>query len=109
MKKLTAFIFFILILFVAAYAGSPYYTAYQLKQAYEAKDGAVIANHIDYDSLRPDLKTQLNSKFADTLSQYPMIAQLGGAPLTQAANEFIVRSVEGAITPQNIWNKIKNI
>ncbi|WP_230656312.1 DUF2939 domain-containing protein [Psychrobacter sp. I-STPA10] len=102
MKKFITFLFFLLILCVAVFAGSPYYTAYQLKNAYDAKDGAAIANQIDYDSLRPNIQSQLNTKFANTLSDYPMVAQLGGTALTQAADEFIDRSVEGAITPQNI-------
>ena len=102
MKKLITFLLFIFVLAVAVFAGSPYYSAYQLKNAYDAKDGATIANGIDYDLLRPNIKTQLNTKFANTLSQYPMVAQLGGTALTQAADEFINRSVEGAITPSNI-------
>ena len=87
---------------MAAFAASPYYSAYQLKNAYDAKDGTAIVNQIDFDSLRPNIKTQLNTKFSNTLSEYPMVAQLGGTALTQAADEFIDRSVEGAVTPQNI-------
>ena len=102
MKKFSAFLLFILILCVAVFAVSPYYSAYQLKNAYDAKDGTAIVNQIDFDSLRPNIKTQLNTKFSNTLSEYPMVAQLGGTALTQAADEFIDRSVEGAVTPQNI-------
>lgn len=102
MKKLSALIMLILIAAVVVYAGSPYYTAYQLKAAYDNKDGQAIAQAIDYEQLRPRVTSQLTSKFASTLGQYPMIAELGGEPLTAAANGFIVKAVDGAITPQNI-------
>ena len=36
------------------------------------------------------------------MTKYPLVAELGGAPLTEAANGFITQSVNGAITPQNI-------
>ena len=49
MKKLTAFILLIIVMAVVVYAGSPYYSAYQLKNAYDAKDGATIAAAIDYE------------------------------------------------------------
>ncbi len=102
MKKLIAFILLIVVIVVAIYAGSPYYSAYQLKNAYDNKDGATIAAAIDYEQVRPSIYTQLASKFADTLRQYPLVAELGGAPLAQAADNFISQAVEGAITPENI-------
>ena len=102
MKKLTTLLLLLVIIAVAIFAGSPYYSAYQLKNAYDAKDGATIAAAIDYEQLRPSVKTQLTDKFANTIAQYPMVAELGGEPLTQAANDFIMQAVDGAITPQNI-------
>ncbi len=102
MKKLFALIILLVIVFVAVYAGSPYYSAYQLKKAYDAKDGATVAAAIDYERMRPSVYNQLASKFDDTLTQYPLVAELGGAPLKQAADNFISQAVEGAITPENI-------
>ncbi len=102
MKKLSTLLLLLVIIAIAIYAGSPYYSAYQLKNAYDAKDGATIAAAIDYDQLRPSIQTQLTTKFANTLTQYPLIAELGGEAITQAADEFIMQSVEGAITPDNI-------
>lgn len=99
MKKL---IVLLIVIAVAVFAGSPYYSAYQLKNAYDAKDGATIAAAIDYDQVRPSIQTQLTSQFTATMSKYPLVAELGGEPLTQAANDFIVKAVDGAITPQNI-------
>ena len=99
MKKLLVLL---IIIAVTIYAGSPYYSAYQLKNAYDAKDGAAIAAAIDYEQLRPSIETQLTDQFANTMTQYPLVAELGGAPLTDAANDFIVQAVAGAITPQNI-------
>ncbi|WP_350561740.1 DUF2939 domain-containing protein [Psychrobacter sp. CAL346-MNA-CIBAN-0220] len=102
MKKLTTLLLLLVVIAVAIYAGSPYYSAYQLKNAYDAKDGATIAAAIDYEQVRPSVQTQLTSQFANTITLYPMVAELGGKPLIQAANGFIAQAVEGAITPQNI-------
>lgn len=99
MKKL---IVLLIVIAVTVYAGSPYYSAYQLKNAYEAKDGATIAAAIDYDQLRPSIQNQLTTQFTATMTQYPLVAELGGEPLMQAANSFITQAVDGAITPQNI-------
>ena len=99
MKKL---IVLLIVIAVAIYGGSPYYSAYQLKNAYDAKDGATIAAAIDYEQVRPSIQNQLTSQFAVTMTKYPLVAELGGPPLTEAANGFITQAVDGAITPQNI-------
>ena len=102
MKKLLALLMLLVVITVSIYAGSPYYSAYQLKKAYDAKDGATVAAAIDYERMRPSIYNQLASKFANTLTQYPLVAELGGAPLKQAADNFISQAVEGAITPENV-------
>ena len=99
MKKL---IVLLIVIAIAIYGGSPYYSAYQLKNAYDAKDGATIAAAIDYEQVRPSIQNQLTSQFAVTMTKYPLVAELGGAPLTEAANGFIIQAVDDAITPQNI-------
>lgn len=108
MKKLSTVILLLLVIAVAVFAGSPYYSAYQLKKAYDAKDGATLAQAIDYEQLRPSIQTQLTDKFANTMQHYPLVAQLGGAPLTQAADGFITQAVEGAITPDNVERLINS-
>ncbi|SJN42262.1 DUF2939 domain-containing protein [Psychrobacter sp. JB385] len=99
MKKL---IVLLIVIAIAVYAGSPYYSAYQLKNAYEDKDGATIAAAIDYDQVKPSIQNQLTTQFTTTMTKYPLVAELGGEPLTQAANRFITEAVDGAITPQNV-------
>lgn len=106
MKKLSTLLILLVVIAVAVYAGAPYYSAYQLKNAYDAKDGATIAAAIDYEQVRPSIQNQLTDKFAHTMTKYPLVAELGGEALTQAANGFIAQSVDGAITPQNIENLI---
>ena len=108
MKKLSTVILLLLVIAVAVFAGSPYYSAYQPKKAYDAKDGATLAQAIDYEQLRPSIQTQLTDKFANTMQHYPLVAQLGGAPLTQAADGFITQAVEGAITPDNVERLINS-
>lgn len=102
MKKLIGVIILLVVVAGVVFAGSPYYSAYQLKKAYDAKDGATIAAAIDYERMRPSVYNQLTNKFANTMTKYPMVAELGGAPLEQAADNFINQAVEGAITPENI-------
>ena len=102
MKKLLALLMLLVVIAIAVYAGSPYYSAYQLKKAYDAEDGATVAAAIDYERMRPSVYNQLASKFDDTLTQYPLVAELGGPPLKQAADNFISQAVEGAITPENV-------
>ncbi|WP_201587474.1 DUF2939 domain-containing protein [Psychrobacter jeotgali] len=102
MKKLLALVMLLVVIAVAVYGGSPYYTAYQLKNAYDANDGATIAAAIDFEQVRPSVQSQLTGKFANTMTRYPLVAELGGEPLQQAANEFITGAVDEAITSQNI-------
>lgn len=99
MKKLLVLL---IVIAVTVYAGSPYYSAYQLKNAYDANDGAAIAAAIDYEQVRPSVQTQLTNQFATTIRSYPLVSELGGEPLIQAANTFIIKAVNGAITAQNV-------
>ena len=102
MKSLKFFLVTLVIVAVALFAGSPYYTAYQLKKAYDANDGAALVSHINFDQLQPNIQNQLTTKFSNTLQQYPLVAQLGGDALVQAADDFIVQSVNKAVTADNI-------
>ncbi|WP_201615604.1 DUF2939 domain-containing protein [Psychrobacter urativorans] len=108
MKKLFTLLLLLVIVAVAVFAGSPYYSAYQLKNAYDAKEGATVAAAIDYERVRPSVERQLTDKFANTMTKYPGVAALGGEPLTEAANGFIIQAVDGAITPQNIERLISS-
>lgn len=107
MKKLITLLVLILIIFAAIFFGSPYYTAYQLKNAYDAYDGDTITQHIDFEQLQPNIESQLTQRFAATLTQYPLVAQLGGEPLKQTANGFIRQSTRKTITAENISSLIK--
>lgn len=106
MKSLKFILITLIVVAIAVFAGSPYYTAYQLKQAYDAHDGTALASHINFDQLQPNIENQLTSKFSNTLQQYPLVAQLGGDALNQAANEFISSAVSNAITADNVTRLI---
>lgn len=106
MKSLKFILITLIVVAIAVFAGSPYYTAYQLKQAYDANDGAALASHINFGQLQPNIENQLTSKFSNTLQQYPLVAQLGGDALNQAANEFISSAVSNAVTADNITRLI---
>ncbi len=106
MKSLKVILITLIVVAIAVFAGSPYYTAYQLKQAYDANDGTALASHINFDQLQPNIENQLTSKFSNTLQQYPLVAQLGGDALNQAANEFISSAVSNAVTADNVTRLI---
>lgn len=106
MKPLKFILIILIVVAIAVFAGSPYYTAYQLKQAYDAHDGTALASHINFDQLQPNIENQLTSKFSNTLQQYPLVAQLGGDALNQAANEFISSAVSNAVTADNVTRLI---
>lgn len=106
MKSLKFLLVTLLIVVVAMFAGSPYYTAYQLKKAYDANDGAALVSYINFDQVQPNIQNQLTTQFDHTLQQYPLVAQLGGDALTQAADDFITLSVNKAVTADNISNLI---
>ena len=102
MKKLISLVVVVLLILAGIFFGSPYYTAYQLKEAYDAKDGAAIAEAIDYEQLQSNLSGQLTDSLQQTLTQYPMVTQLAGPALEQAADDFITNAVKGAVQPENI-------
>ncbi len=102
MKKLLSLLFGILLIGLLIFGGSPYYRVYQLKKAYDNHDGQTLVKQIDFNQLRPNIEQQLKQSFAQTLALYPMLAKLGGAPLTVAADEFIQQSVNEAVTADNI-------
>ena len=106
MKSLKFILITLIVVAIAVFAGSPYYTAYQLKQAYDAHDGTALTSHINFDQLQPNIENQLTSKFSNTLQQYPLVAQLGGDALNQAANEFISSAVSNAVTADNVTRLI---
>lgn len=106
MKSLKFILITLIVVAIAVFAGSPYYTAYQLKQAYDAHDGTALASHINFDQLQPNIENQLTSKFSNTLQQYTLVAQLGGDALNQAANEFISSAVSNAVTADNVTRLI---
>ena len=106
MKLLKSLFITLLIVGIAMFAGSPYYTAYQLKKAYDANDGAALVSHINFDQVQPNIHNQLTTKLDHTLQQYPLVAQLGGDALTEAANDLITQSVNKAVTADNISHLI---
>lgn len=106
MKILKFLLVFLVFAAIALFAGSPYYTAYQLKNAYEANDGEAVVSHIDFNQLQPNVELQLITKFSNTMQQYPMVAQLGGDALSEAARKFITNSVNKAVTADNISSLI---
>ncbi len=98
---LIAFIGFDLLLIVAFFA-TPYFTAYRMKLAADAHDGAALSEHIEFPSVRQSLKDQINATVAAELEQQkksnPIAAMLGAA----GANLLADKLVETYVTPEGI-------
>lgn len=110
MKK----VFFLIIVIVLALVGwffaSPYYTVYQLKQAYDSHNAAAINAQIDFASVQADIKYQLNPilvKKMQTLTQSP-IAQLVGVEVDENAvvEKLVNQAVDNGITPDTVTSII---
>lgn len=59
----------VLLFFSILYFGSPYYTLYKLKNAIENKDSESISKHVDFQSLRTNLKEQMNAMMASKMAE----------------------------------------
>ncbi|TWV80807.1 DUF2939 domain-containing protein [Moraxella sp. VT-16-12] len=107
MKTLLKFVAAFLVVLLVVMFVSPYYQLYRFKNAYEQNDYALIIASIDYETFRPNLKQQLHTKIATTISQQGLALFLPmlGVPQKELEN-FAIRFVDGAvdkaITPDNL-------
>lgn len=106
MKKFTVFVVFLVIVVISVIAGSPYFTLYQLKNAYETQNVNKITQHIDFPQLQQNIKSQLTpalTKKAENISNSPLLKAFNINLNSQSMIEKLVnQGVDNAITPNNI-------
>lgn len=106
MKKLIGWLMVGVLLLVAVVFGSPYWTLYQLKNAYDAKDANVINAHIDFPKLRDNVKNQLTPTLTakvQTVIQLPIMQALKidfhGEALVQ---KMVNQAVDNTVTENGV-------
>lgn len=90
----------LLLLVVAYWIGSPYWVVHQIQSAAQAKDAQALAAHIDFVSVRQNLKDQLNNKMTATVEQHTdnPFALLG----TAFAGLLVDKMVDVYVTPSGM-------
>lgn len=106
MKKIVGFIIFTLLLIIGWFFASPYYTVYQLKNAYDSHDADSINAHINFPSVQADIKAQLNPilvKKVQTLTQSP-IAKLLNIQVNESemVEKLVTQAVDNGVTPDTL-------
>jgi hypothetical protein len=80
--------------------GSPYMVSYQMKSAADARDGEALSGHIEFPTLRQNLKDQLNAALAKEMSKdgqdsFAVIGAAFGAMMVEGM-------VDAYVTPSSI-------
>lgn len=106
MKKIFALIMITLLGIIGWFFASPYYTLYQLKNAYDSQDVTVINTHINFPSVQMDIKNQLTPvlvKKVQTITQSPFAKLLNVQVDETAMIEKLVKpAVINGITPDTL-------
>ena len=91
----------LLVLAALHFALSPFLTVYQIRSAAERRDGEALAEHVEFPTLRQDLKDQLNvalgQSVAEEMEDNPFAA-LGGL----LAGVIIDKMVDAYVTPAGL-------
>ena len=104
MKTIIKLCLALFVIVLVAAGVSPYYRLYQLKQAYDAKQYETLVAAVDFETLRPNLKTQLYDK-ASNITQN-LTKELSALGLDESrvqafANKMIDSTVDDTITHEN--------
>jgi hypothetical protein len=103
MRRIVIGVLAIVLLAVGVYLGGPYYTLWRLVQAARAHDTKVVAQIVDFPSVRASLKPQLTAALQAQLErQKPkpsnLLEQIGAA----IAPVFVGNAVDTVITPEGV-------
>jgi hypothetical protein len=89
----------VVVVFAAAYFGSPWWVADDLMRAARAGDDATVEAHVDLPAVRASLKNQLDSRLAQSLdkpkSRDDAMAELGSL----VGRAVIDKTIDVAVTP----------
>ena len=87
------------VLVVAYLAASPWLTAYQLRAALEAQDSEALVEHVDFPTLRQNLKDDLNAMLVqETQDEENPFAALG----VLLGSAIVDRMVDAFVTPAGL-------
>jgi hypothetical protein len=82
---------------------APYITVYQMKVAAEKQDGESLSEHIEFPTLRQDLKDQLNVMFASKLANDKEMKNNPFAGLaTLLVGTFVDKAVDSYVSPAGV-------
>lgn len=108
MKKIITLFTLIVLLMIGWFFASPYYTVYQLKNAYTNHDTQTINHYIDFPSVQADIKNQLTPvlvKKVQTLTQSPL-AKLLNLQVDEKSmvEKLVTQAVDNTVTPTGVSN-----
>lgn len=86
---------------------SPYWTIYQMKQAYDRRDAAAFSAYIDFPSLRVSVKAQLQAGLRDKLEQRlhgHFLAGLGAALASNVADP----AIDALVSPEAVAQEMRD-
>ena len=86
---------------VGVFAGAPYYTAHQIKQAVQSGDAQALARHVDFERVRASLKRQLAdgvTRHLPEAARAGVVADLGAMLASRAADA----ALQAFITPEGV-------
>lgn len=106
MKKIVDVVVLLLALMIGWFFASPYYTLYQLKNAYDSHDVTTINAHINFPSVQADVKNQIQPvlvKKVQNLTQSPF-AKLVGVQVDENAlvAKLVNQAVDNGVTPDTV-------
>lgn len=109
MKKIIVLCLFVIVVIMG---GSPYWTLYQLKNAYDSKDTDTIIHHINFPKVKQNLKQQLTPVLhekAQHLTQIPLLKTFNIHIDSQAMIEKMLnRSLDTTLTPNHVKLLLSN-
>jgi hypothetical protein len=98
--RLIRWLVIICVVFLLAYAASPYFSFWQFTAAVQSRDAAAISARIDFPAVRASLKRQLLARFANQTSGHKRWSNLGPT--------LIDAIIDAYVTPRGIAELLSN-
>ncbi len=105
-KIITAIIVVLLVLTAAGIYSLPYMTLYQIKEAIEQNNSAKLRAHIDFESVRQNLKDQIKAFLAtrmEAIQKTNQFLELLGVDLAgRLADTMVDKLIDTIVTPEGL-------
>lgn len=102
MRKIFLLLSLAALIFGGWYFASPWLAMKGIVDAAEARDSAALEERIDFERLRTETSTRLQSEIAEATQDGGLLGQIGGAIAGQLADGV----VDTALTPRGITNLV---